>query len=260
MKSVRRGSSSKTSRPGPSAGFLAWCTSLGIEVIDPGPYLSGPSTSERRTGDNGCSLWPTAVATRQSPTDNVPWGGQTLAAAVAWPTPASRDWKSSASNKHWNNARPLNEVVALEESLWPTPVVQHRAGSASYSTESGRHSGTTLTDAVKFYPTPSAASQGTNQGGAAGRVGPVRESLETMARTWPTPQSRDERGPTGANGRDVRSSLSDAAMPGRLNPAWVAVLMGFPATWLLLLPNIDGPLAEVSPKKCGSLAARSRRT
>ena len=40
-------------------------------------------------------------------------------------------------------------------------------------------------------PTPSASSYGTNQGGAAGRVGPVRPSLETMARhnLWPTPQA-----------------------------------------------------------------------
>jgi len=30
-----------------------------------------------------------------------------------WPTPAARDWKSSASNKHGINARPLNEVARL---------------------------------------------------------------------------------------------------------------------------------------------------
>ena len=38
-------------------------------------------------------------------------------------------------------------------------------------------------------PTPSAVSYGSNQGGGAGRVGPVRPSLETMARLqmWPTP-------------------------------------------------------------------------
>ena len=38
-------------------------------------------------------------------------------------------------------------------------------------------------------PTPSASPYGTNQGGAAGRVGPVRPSLQTMARKmmWPTP-------------------------------------------------------------------------
>jgi hypothetical protein len=39
-------------------------------------------------------------------------------------------------------------------------------------------------------PTPSAVSYGTNHGGAAARVGPVRPSLETMARheLWPTPK------------------------------------------------------------------------
>jgi len=38
-------------------------------------------------------------------------------------------------------------------------------------------------------PTPSARSYGHNQGGAAGRVGKSRESLESMAKhnTWPTP-------------------------------------------------------------------------
>lgn len=38
-------------------------------------------------------------------------------------------------------------------------------------------------------PTPSSVSYGSNQGGGGGRLGPVRESLETMARrnTWPTP-------------------------------------------------------------------------
>jgi hypothetical protein len=34
------------------------------------------------------------------------------AALVPWPT-AARDWKSSASNKHGDNARPLNEVARL---------------------------------------------------------------------------------------------------------------------------------------------------
>jgi len=42
-----------------------------------------------------------------------------LAAQLAgWPTPAARDWKSSASNMHGHNARPLNEVARL--AGWPT--------------------------------------------------------------------------------------------------------------------------------------------
>ena len=110
-----------------------------------------------------------------------------------------------------------------------------------------------------LFPTPSASSYGTNQGGAAGRTGPVRESLDTMARSWATPQSRDERGPTGQNGRDRRSSLSDQAIPppatgGRLNPEWVLVLMGFPSTWL----DTPSPPIVASSNSRGSRRARSR--
>ena len=44
-------------------------------------------------------------------------------------------------------------------------------------------------------PTPSATQYGSNQGGAAGRTGKVRHSLESMANhnLWPTPQARDWR-------------------------------------------------------------------
>lgn len=40
-------------------------------------------------------------------------------------------------------------------------------------------------------PTPSAVTYGSNQGGGAGRTGPVRPSLESMARhdLWPTPKA-----------------------------------------------------------------------
>ena len=45
-------------------------------------------------------------------------------------------------------------------------------------------------------PTPAAVSYGSNQGGATGRVGPVRHSLDSLARLdlLPTPQSRDGQG------------------------------------------------------------------
>jgi len=41
-----------------------------------------------------------------------------------------------------------------------------------------------------MFPTPAASTYGSNQGGARGRVGPVRHSLEGMARKnlWPTPK------------------------------------------------------------------------
>lgn len=92
------------------------------------------------------------------------------------------------------------------------------------------------------FPTPSATSYGTNQGGAMGRVGPVRHSLESMARhgMWPTPKSSDA--PPGAGMAERygpgqrRSNLPDAVAyhrdpstpVGVLNADWVEWLMGMP--------------------------------
>lgn len=61
-----------------------------------------------------------------------------------------------------------------------------------------------------WLPTPSACSYGSNKGGAAGRVGKMRHSLETMARkdSWPTPTAQDGNGRTYYNQRDGSKVLS----------------------------------------------------
>jgi hypothetical protein len=70
------------------------------------------------------------------------------------------------------------------------------SGSADYSTESGRHSGTTLTDAVRKWPTPCAqednkspeahlAMKANMPGGPRNTV----TSLQVMAKMWPTPNT-----------------------------------------------------------------------
>ncbi len=113
-------------------------------------------------------------------------------------------------------------------------------------------------------PTPSASSYGSDQGGAAGRIGPVRHSLESMARHglwptptvaaaksggrygngapslataardfWPTPTSTNHK--QGANskagGASAGALLLPAAAGGMLNPTWVEWLMGWPIGW-----------------------------
>jgi hypothetical protein len=99
-----------------------------------------------------------------------------------------------------------------------------------------------LTDATAsgWLPTPNAESYGTNQGGAAGRVGPVRPSLETMARRglWPTPTAVTETGGIAmckCGGSGARAKLRTLVTPdelnGALNPAWVEWLMGYPTGW-----------------------------
>ena len=185
-------------------------------------------TSEPPTGDSDSSFWPTPTAhpnanrTATEPpsvTDGRGRGRHLSAAAVAtmWPTPAARDFKSGESNLHGTNARPLNEVaVGMARGLWPTPA---------------------------------ATPYGTNQGGSAGRVGPIRESLDTMARHWPTPTAGDSKSSGGRTypGSKMHpgTSLTDAVVGSInsrrgprtsgdgpvLNPQFVEALMGLPDRW-----------------------------
>lgn len=108
-------------------------------------------------------------------------------------------------------------------------------------------------------PTPTAQSYGSNQGGSAGRVGPVRLSLQSMAsrQVWPMP--RNNTGPStdsrhlsldGAvrlwptptvhgnyNRKGVSPRSGDGlatAVGGKLNPQFVEWLMGWPIGWTSL--------------------------
>ena len=109
----------------------------------------------------------------------------------------------------------------------------------------------------------------TNQGGGMGRVGPVRPSLQTMARRglWPTPKASPS-GPdyaranrAGSGGDDLVTAVArlerfktPTAAPashgggggelhkqvqggGPLNPEWVEWLMGFPMGWTAMPPS-----------------------
>jgi hypothetical protein len=76
-----------------------------------------------------------------------------------------------------------------------------RNGRCSERPTSAPPTSARVSSSSPVYPTPSAVmSYGTNRGGAAGRVGPERPSLETWARGWGTPTARDWKG-TGREGQ-----------------------------------------------------------
>jgi hypothetical protein len=112
-----------------------------------------------------------------------------MARTGEWPTPNATDGKGGVNQRspeglaRFHGGEDLPTIVALQD--WPAATATDAAasGAAGYSTASGRHSGTTLTDAT---------------------VGP--------------------RGP------EQRST--DGKPRGRLNPAWVSQLLGFPDGWL----------------------------
>jgi hypothetical protein len=151
------------------------------------PELPSRATGRRSNLQDRVSTLQTPRATDgEKGTDptrkSLPGGGQGLVEAVRiLPTPVARDWKDgrASSDTHARNARPLNErvevlptpmvsdsacgsaparkvhgpghrqIIGVIHQL-PTPTVEDSSssGAAGYSTESGRHSGTTLTDAV----------------------------------------------------------------------------------------------------------------
>jgi hypothetical protein len=73
-------------------------------------------------------------------------------------------------------------------------------------------------------PTPTACNYGSNQGGAAGRVGKVRYSLEQMARRGMLPT------PTASRRSGLQSHGRNAVL-GRMNPRFLEWMMTFPIGW-----------------------------
>lgn len=113
-------------------------------------------------------------------------------------------------------------------------------------------------------PTPVASAYGSNQGGAAGRVGPVRHSLQAMAsknmwptikatdgdrggrgdliqalrgnhnshfKLWPTPTTQDAENNGGPSQARRNTPPLNVQAGGPLNPTWVEWLMGWPLGW-----------------------------
>jgi hypothetical protein len=140
-RSGRRSSSSKTSPAVPGVGCPTCgetCTCWGTELV-PTRYL--PATSERRTCDGECSLWPTSTvcgnhnrkgASKNSgtglataalyPTPTASdgngagsqgrEGGSNLRTAVMYPTPAARDYRSASGIPHGRHTPNLPEFIA----------------------------------------------------------------------------------------------------------------------------------------------------
>lgn len=81
-----------------------------------------------------------------------------------------------------------------------------------------------------YLPTPTAVRYGSNKGGAAGRTGKERLSLEVMAtrNLWPTPCARDWKDTGKSPSEMERNSTTLATIAGgQLNPQWVEWLMGY---------------------------------
>lgn len=152
-----------------------------------------------------------------------------LSSGSPWATPMTRDWKSGQTSDATaaRNSRPLNEQI-----LWPTHTVRGSNAKKNLSPTSGDGLNTAV-KAAMLYPTPTALSYGSNQGGRSAGAGPVRPALASLHKA-----------------------------PGQtLSAAWVECLMGFPPGFTAIA---SPPAAEKPPtttsRPARSKPARTRRT
>lgn len=184
------------------------------------------------------ATWPGSGMTRSGAAYRLPTSAPRIFARGSglWPTPNSEGGTGYMSGSNRDTWRPTLEGAARMAPEGPPPKI-----TAEEYRGKGRKAAMLLT--------PTASSYGTNQGGGMGRIGPIRPSLETMARhgLWPTPQAHDARpghpamwptptardgtsGPGHSESAEGSPNLRSMA-GGALNPTWVEWLMGLPLGW-----------------------------
>ena len=223
------------------------------------------------------------------------WLRTFLASELSRLTSSSKTWRNSGTphGLSWWVLQTLEPRIEESGSgLWPTATAgdAKQTRAAGYSTASGRHAGTTLTDAASgLWASPQARDwkdSGPTQGN---RRSP---NLGTQAHSWPTPKAADGRS-KGAGGSpdhgldamaragllDQESRSTNGKRPdwptprsnrhgapdshgkspirGALNPAWVTQLMGYPEGWLDTPPPIAAKPSRPSETRSSRKSSRS---
>ena len=171
-----------------------------------------------------------------------------------WPTPTVTG-NSNRKGASPNSGDGLGTAVKRE--LWPTPTASEATGPGRGKARQG---GPNLrTEVAAQWPTPT-ASEGANRntkrcpshGKTHGKVlaGEVNHRATPTARDWKSGAASEE---TLARNSRPLSEQVGAVQPGRLNPAWVEQLMGFPDGW-----TEGSPPDPASPSENGKRRARPR--
>jgi hypothetical protein len=184
----------------------------GRNVSEEVVLAKGSTADGKRTVDLGSQVrhWPT-------PDANVSNDGE---------TPESFEARRQRNIAKGYNGNGMGTPLAMAARMWPTATAGDSAstGAASYSTDSGRHAGTTLTDAIRTWATPAArdhkgSPKELTRPGGKSRLDQLDRQAENFSpRVQPIP--------------DGRQSLPSApTLPLRLNPVFGCWLMGWPTWW-----------------------------
>lgn len=147
--------------------------------------------------------------------------------ACMWPTPQA--------HKNTANATDPAGIVNADGMPWTS-------GQKPQDRRTGKPVTTVLADAARLWPTPRASDgekSGPNQRDSKGNYALPGAVCRTLgANLWPTPTATASTGGAALSkwgGAGARQKLTQVIPPevlnGRLNPAWVECLMGFPPGW-----------------------------
>ncbi len=226
------------------------------------PPGSRASHSAARASDEG---WPTSAPSGQRSGISSPQWSQ-LASSWRTSTPSLFErhggtfetWVSSCRRPCASKAKTLAPPSGVRGgSRWSSPTAgdSKQSGSAAYADKNPK-AGTTLTDAVRRWPAPTACLRSSNRGGGDSadprgwsRNGPERPPLVGMGAKWAAPTSRDAKGawstghgsdlgrqlaqagsgPSGQRSSELSGSTTSRRVA--LNPEFDEVLIGFPRGW-----------------------------
>jgi hypothetical protein len=145
-----------------------------------------------------------------------------------WPTPMVKDAQSAARGT--TQTQIMHPGVTLTDAMRKFPTPAARDYRQANALEHEGHEDQLPNFVAKMFPTPAACQYGQNQGGAMGKVGPIRDSLETLARSGKLPFPPSPL--TATDGANISPDSPKPRLPSLvLNPCFVEALMGLPIGW-----------------------------
>lgn len=238
-------SESRSQAPTGSAGSILFTTISKERATPSGRKIAARRSLGRRTSDSGSGsapseemYWPTPAAAdcgRASRT--YARGNFTLTGAAQtapWPTPNASGADRGGSIAHMDGRR-SNLIDTAQLAGWPTTTTQDGAssGAMGYSTESGRHSGVTLTDAARLAGWATPVS--TEIGNTLENYQAMKANMKSGPRTAITHPSLQAQlvipGPISSGSHVETGSCDPPRGSGQLNSRFSGWIMGYPLDW-----------------------------